>query len=285
MSKRKKRNKKRAVILCNVFLTIFIIALVAAIVTLGYLAVQEYQLNRTKNQTKVTNTKNETNTKEGNNQSDTSDNSTTEESKDTVTLSQTDKVDDSYFENTLFLGDSRTVALTAYGFLDEKNTFAENGISHMTFMSYSWSDSVTNMNGDIFQIVAVRKPTRIYVALGVNGIAFMDESQFLTTYDEMISKLKDSAGDAILVIESILPVNEQSGNFDQENLNNDIIDQMNEKLRGLAIKYNAKYLNVAETVKDSDGKMADEYNNGDGLHYNETGCEKIYDYICTHAAN
>lgn len=196
-------------------------------------------------------------------------------------LEETEYVSADYFMDTLFLGDSRTVALRNNGYIKPENTFAINGISHVTYLTQEFTDSSTGVTGNIFDIVKIRKPKRIYVALGVNGLAYIDTTEFLNKFEELIDKLSNASPDSIIVIEGILPVNEV--NYTKNpNLNNKNIDLMNEKLLKMSIDKGIYFLDIGCLIKDVNNQLALQYDCGDGLHFSETGNSKVYDGICSH---
>jgi lysophospholipase L1-like esterase len=191
---------------------------------------------------------------------------------------------DTYIADSIFVGDSRTLALATQELLPSYNTFAEDGINHVTYMSRSWSDTLTGAYGDIFQIAAARTPARIYVALGVNGIGFMETDYFLSTYEELITGLQAASPTSTIIIEAILPVSVNYVPYDTD-LSNTEIHTMNEALKTMAARLGAVYLSIDSAVSNESGDMNESYNRGDGLHFNEKGCEAIYNYILTHAVS
>lgn len=200
-------------------------------------------------------------------------------------LSETNYVSDDYFENTLFLGDSRTVALQSRGFILAQNTFAVNGISHVAFLTQQFTDSITGVTGDIFSIVKERKPDKIYVALGVNGVAFIDKDTFLRRYEELIDGLMAASPESKIIIQCILPVNEQNYTGGNPNLNNKNIDEMNTELLNMAESKGIFFLDISDLIKDENNRLAEVYDSGDGLHFSFTGYSTIYDGICRHGVD
>lgn len=200
-------------------------------------------------------------------------------------LSETSYVKSDYFENTIFLGDSRTVALKAHGFIKAENTFAVNGISHIGFMTEQFTDSVTGVSGDIFDIVKERKPEKIYVALGVNGVAFLGRNEFMNGYEKLIDKLMKASPDSTIIVQCILPVNEVTYTGKNRNLNNANIDAINVKLLEMTERKGIFFLDIANTMKNEGNQLADIYDNGDGIHYSFTGYSVVYDGICRHGVD
>lgn len=200
-------------------------------------------------------------------------------------LAETSYVKSDYFDNTLFLGDSRTVALKKYGFIREENTFAVNGISHIGFLSQQFTDSVTGITGDIFSIVKERKPEKIYIALGVNGVAYLSRSEFMKDYEKLVNNLMEASPESKIIVQCILPVNEATYTGANKNLNNANIDAINAELLKLTEDKGIFYLDIASEMKDANNQLMDVYDVGDGLHYSFTGYSVVYDGICRHGVD
>lgn len=200
-------------------------------------------------------------------------------------LEETPYVKSEYFDDTVFLGDSRTAALRNHGFIRPENTFAINGISHVTFLTQEFTDTVTGTTGDIFDIVRVRKPKRIYVALGVNGVAFIQKSEFVSKYNELIEGLINASPGSSIIIQCILPVNENTYTGGNANLNNKNIDDMNGELLDIAESHGVYYLDIADILKNDNGQLSAEADGGDGLHFSLTGYSTVYDGICRHGVD
>lgn len=195
-------------------------------------------------------------------------------------LNRTQEVDEDYFDNTIFIGDSRTVAMQVLGLIDAEDTFAVDGINHVDYMSNVFYDEVTGINGTIFEIVEKRRPDKIYVALGVNGVAFMQKAVFLEKYIEMIERLMEAAPNSKIIIESILPVNEETYSRGNPNMNNVNIDDMNRELLNLVNIKEIYYLDISNVLKDENNRLADKYDCGDGIHFTNAGYEAVYYEMC-----
>lgn len=186
-----------------------------------------------------------------------------------------------YIDSCVFLGDSRTVAMSTYGLIPERLTLAQTGLSHMdaetTTYTYLQSGLTTNFSTFMSQHSDAEV---VYIGYGVNGIAYTDETEYKDSYTELVSDVIERMPRARVVIASILPVKE--GYAATAGTTNAQIDSYNTFLYNLARNLNIYYLDVASVCKGNDGGMADEYNVGDGLHYNEEGCRQILKYILTH---
>ena len=215
-------------------------------------------------------------------------------------LPQGEAMPEEYLQNSLFLGDSRTLGLADAGLLPSENVFAENGINPVDYLNKIWEiEETETAEGEevpaeeeategeeepagkmIDQIVAERKPERIYIALGINGISFMsmeDMNEALTT---LIERLGEASPDSDIIIESVLPVNENT--IGDVALTNGAITQYNIELMNLATQCGVYYLDASTAMVDESGNLNAEYDAGDGLHFSSDGNQTILTQILNH---
>ncbi len=194
-------------------------------------------------------------------------------------LEETDMCSNAYLNNCCFLGDSRTVAMVKYGYVDESQTLAEVGLAHMnaeanvyTYKSglqYTFDSFLDYYSKDI-----------IYISYGVNGINFADEATYESSYEKLVDHVINSCPNSTIVIQSIWPVRE--GYAGAGNITNASIDYYNDFLRRLCDDRGLYYLDSQSVLKDEYNQMKQEYNDGDGLHYSQAGYEAVFEYLLSH---
>ena len=96
-----------------------------------------------------------------------------EESSGTASDTSTDNqptidFDKEYFSSSLFIGDSISTGLSLYGFLDQDNVFAQQGLAPSTALDAE-IDGVT-----LSDKIAAFKPKKIFVMLGTNSVGYAD---------------------------------------------------------------------------------------------------------------
>ena len=104
-----------------------------------------------------------------------------------------------------------------------------------------------------------------------------DMTEALTT---LIQRLREASPDSDIIIQSVLPVNE--GVIAEEGLTNAAITQFNIELMNLATQSEVYYLDASTAMVDDTGSLKDEYDAGDGLHFNSAGNHAVLDQIKTH---
>lgn len=189
------------------------------------------------------------------------------------------QVEDTYFDDVVFLGDSRTDGLRLY-----------SGLQHGTFLCSTgatvesvFSKAVETPAGELplLDALAALDCGKIYIMLGINELGWNGTETFRTQSTELIQRLQKDHPDAEIVIQSILPV---SAKKDAEGryVNNGRIKEYNQVWLELAEEFDVAYLNVAEGVTGEDGLLPSELCY-DGVHLNKAGCQMWLDYLRTHA--
>ena len=156
-----------------------------------------------------------------------------------------------YFDDALFIGDSRTVGLYEYGRIPGAAYFATTGMSVYSI----FYDEVGNTS---FQdLMESRTFGKIYVMLGINELGY-DFECTVTEYEELIEWIRQRQPDAIIYIEANLHVSADRSNSDRI-YNNANLNAFNEKIAELADGVQIFYLDVNPLFDDDNGNLADEF--------------------------
>lgn len=191
----------------------------------------------------------------------TSEATTEQQSTETVT-DETKEADIKYFDNTLFIGDSRTVGLSDYGNLGNAEVFADNGMSVYKI----WNTTVTLRSGaksKLENLLTTNKYDKVYVMLGINELGYNFE-QTVEQFTQLIKDIQSMQPSALIFIEGNMHVTKIKGNSSKF-FNNERINLFNQEISRLADNNKIFYLDVNEYFDDSEGNLKDEYT-GDGTH-------------------
>ncbi|MCQ2406233.1 MAG: GDSL-type esterase/lipase family protein [Oscillospiraceae bacterium] len=171
-------------------------------------------------------------------------------------------VDDSYFDDALFIGDSRTSGLSNYG--DFQNAYyfcnpslsAEGALGAYLFVR-------TYGNNLLSTLLEKGNFGKIYIMLGINELPGIMENN-VKTFGKLIELIREKKPDAIIYIQSNLHVN-RARTVSDKTFNNDRINEYNGYLSAYADNEHVFYLDVNTVFDDEEGNLADEYT-GDGTH-------------------
>lgn len=191
---------------------------------------------------------------------------------------QPEGVDDQYFDDAVFIGDSRTQGLQLYGGLPGGTTFyAAKGVNVGTVGEATVKDGGEEVT--IYDALKRHTFGKVYVMLGVNELGWASEKTFIARYGGLLDEIRNSQPDAILYVQSILPVSKTKS--DSSIYTNSRIDLYNNLIKQMCEEKGAVYLNVAEAVRDESGALPEEAT-VDGIHLKKDYCLKWTDYIRTH---
>lgn len=144
-----------------------------------------------------------------------------------------------------------------------------------------WSELFQNKNvknrgisGDVCMGVYDRlepivkgEPAKIFLLIGINDVsrgASVDE--IISKIEMIIHKIKSESPKTKLYLQSILPVNDCYGMFNGHTSRWELVKQINDLLKPLAVKEAITYIDLYSRFVDGQtGKMNPEYTN-DGVH-------------------
>ena len=156
-----------------------------------------------------------------------------------------------YFDDALFVGDSRTVGLMEYGPIPGATYFATSGMS-------VYSIFYDKIGGTSFQdLMESRSFGKIYVMLGINELGY-DFEYTVGAYQQLIEWIRQCQPGAIIYIEANLHVSASRSHSDRI-YNNANLEAFNQRISKLADGIRIFYLDVNTLFDDDNGNLADKY--------------------------
>lgn len=190
-------------------------------------------------------------------------------------------VEDDYFADALFIGDSRIVGLFEYGDLEEVSTFyAETGMT-----IYRLLDTVVAKGDDgddvtIEDALSDRQFGKIYLMVGINELGTGTTETFLTKYAEVVNRIRELQPDAVIYVQGILKVtSERSAQGDY--ITNEGIEEKNEGLSQMVDNVRTYYLDVNPVVCDETDGLVRSYT-FDGVHLKAQYIPLWKEYLKSH---
>ncbi len=164
-----------------------------------------------------------------------------------------------YFDDALFIGDSRTVGMQAYGDIPEATYYAKNGMTmYDIFIDGAFSDRMHKVleEGDF---------SKVYVMLGINELAGDLETN-RDNFRAMLTQIQALCPNAIIFIQANLRVAAARSNVDPV-YNNPRLDSYNSMLSELANGEDIFYIDVNILFDDGYGNLASQHT-FDNTHLN-----------------
>ena len=189
-------------------------------------------------------------------------------------------VDESYFTDALFIGDSRMQGFGLWSGLPA-TFYCATGFQLYRIDS---TKVVQTENGKvpIFDALPYDAFTKIYIKVGLNEMGWGNEGQFEELYASVIERLREREPRAIIYIHGLLPVTaEKSANHATHNNKN--ITARNESLKEFAMAQKAYFVDAGEALAGPDGCLPAEMT-GDGVHLKSQYMPIWKDYLMQHAA-
>ena len=192
------------------------------------------------------------------------------------------EVDADYFNDALFIGDSRTVGLSEYcEELDTRATFYSK-IS-LTIFDVFKKEFIKTEDGKIGveQALSENQFGKIYIMLGLNEIGTGDAEYFKNAYGEVIDKIRELQPEAIIYIQGIMHVTAHKSDNDKY-FTNDRVNERNAAISELADQQTVFYLDMNEAVDDENGNLDSELS-FDDIHLKAFAYERWYQFLLHNA--
>lgn len=174
-------------------------------------------------------------------------------------------VEEDYFDDAVFIGDSRTVGLQDYAGLTNTTFYASTGLTvYKLFDAKIVPVEGSKEKKTIEEALSERQFSKIYLMIGINEMGTGTVDTFIAKYKEVVAHLQELQPDAIIYVQAIMRVGtkrSEKGDY----INNEGIDARNAELARLADNERIFYLDVNPLVTDEDGGLVDSYT-FDGVH-------------------
>ena len=181
-----------------------------------------------------------------------------------------------YFEDALFIGDSRMVGIREYSNLPG-TFFANEG-----FTVFDVTTKKTDVPGywemDLAEVLQTKEYGKIFLMLGIND-ADDPMDQFEEQYIKVVEKLRAWQPNAVIYLCANLHVTREKSAGDDV-FNNAKLDQINEIIKAAAIERHCYYINANAIFDDENGDLRSDFS-GDGVHIYAKYYAAWVDWLCT----
>lgn len=188
-------------------------------------------------------------------------------------------VDDSYFADAVFIGDSRMEGFRNASGITQGRFFTSVG---MSLASMTSEEIISTAEGNITVAAALSggKYNKIYIMLGTNDLGEYDWDSFRDGFISVTKRFQEIQPDAIFYICSVIYV-EESKVTTGDYINNENVDKINSILLEICEEKGYYYLDLNEFLSNGYGSMIQDATS-DGVHIYPDYCKEMLDYLKSH---
>ncbi len=173
-------------------------------------------------------------------------------------------VGEDYFDNAVFIGDSRTQGLLEYGHLENRADF----LCKVSLTIYDFAtdpfirDEASGQNITVEEALGRKQYGKVYIMVGINELGTGTTETFLEAYRAVVNRIRELQPDALIFVEGIMRVTGAKSESDPI-YNNANINDKNNAISTLADGEGIFYIDVNEAVCDEAGNLHGEYTTDD----------------------
>lgn len=191
-------------------------------------------------------------------------------------------VDDSYFDDAVFIGDSRIEGLSMHGKLDNADFIYARGLWISELLTdYMYYTHAGQFNSYVYLEPMLKEHDykKIYLCYGINDLGFGNAVTYQESYLSLVEDIREWCPDAIIFICSIMNF---STYYSDQNFydNNDNINARNFRLAQLADGETIFYIDENVVFNDETGGLDEKYTN-DAIHLTAEYYPMMVDFIKT----
>ena len=203
------------------------------------------------------------------------------------TLPQTEDAGQAYIDSLTFLCDSPWIGLKSYGMLNGGESTAQVWTSPSGVMAVAdLADSRIVFPNDGSIITAsnaamIVQPPILVIALGNDGIASIDQFDFMDRYKALINSIRRESPNTWILCMPLTSVTIDYNTSD--GLSAAKCSEANGWIKTVCEDTGAYYVDAVSAVQDVSGLLLQEYASADGRTLNSTGLNQILQYLRYHA--
>ena len=168
-------------------------------------------------------------------------------------------VDESYFDDALFIGDSHTDGFKDYAGLNNADYLCHNGLTVWTAVEKAEFPG----HKTLAQALSGKHYGKIYLMLGINELGTGTAESWAAQYKVLLDEVRELQPDAIIFLQAIFHTTQKKS--DATFYKNSTIDERNAELQKLADNKDVFYIDSNPVFDDDTGALTAEYS-GDGVH-------------------
>ena len=205
---------------------------------------------------------------------------------------ETAAVEDDWFSDAVFIGDSRTDGLRLYSGIRGADFLAYKSLMIFHVVGNDKVDrKAVPLNGvgdkkTVLEWLDEKQYAKVYLMFGVNELGYGDDAAFTDAFSRTVDEIRARQPEAVVYIQSLVPIEPEKAYKTNPAawLNNDNVARYNELLRQVCADKGVVYVDVAAALTDEGGGLPPE-GTTDGIHFTRSWYEKWYAYLKTHTVD
>ena len=205
---------------------------------------------------------------------------------------ETAAVEDDWFSDAVFIGDSRTDGLRLYSGIRGADFLAYKSLMIFHVVGNDKVDrKAVPLNGvgdkkTVLEWLDEKRYAKVYLMFGVNELGYGDDAAFTDAFSRTVDEIRARQPEAVVYIQSLVPIEPEKAQKTNPAwwLNNDRVANYNTILQQVCAEEGAVYLNVQEALVDENGVLPKE-GTTDGIHFTKSWYQKWYAYLKTHTVD
>ena len=191
-------------------------------------------------------------------------------------------VDNSYFADAAFVGDSRTDGLLIYSGVGCGENLTSNGLSIFK-LAEKKAIKRDGVSYTLLEALDLKEYGKVYLSLGVNELGIYNDEGFYQAYCAAIDAIRDSQPNAVIYIQGLIPLNEEvvKSKGGKDYLRNDHLLIYNDLMKKAAQEKRVAFLDLNPYFADETGSLPAEAT-GDGVHLKGAYYKQWLEYLKCH---
>ena len=198
---------------------------------------------------------------------------------------ESDPVDNSYFQDAAFIGDSRTDGFLIYSGIGCGENLTSNGLSIFKLESKK-AITIDGQSYTALEALGRKQYGKVYLSLGVNELGYYDDQGFYEAYCRAIDAIRACQPNAVIYIQGLIPLNESviAATGGASYLTNEHLLVYNDLMKQAAEEKQVVFLDLNPAFTGPDGQLPEDASR-DGVHLTKAYCEQWLDYLKTHTVD
>ncbi len=190
-----------------------------------------------------------------------------------------ERVDESYFDDAVFIGDSIMASLELHGMFPDSHYAAAVGIGPQNAMGQVYDTNTGKKN--LQQVLEPLAYTKLYVLLGANTLDTSESGAAAQRYAAFLAQLVAGYPDKLIYVISIPPRTHHPQSTRPASSQRHVVS-FNQAARELCQAHGIYYLDVFTAMMGPDGQPDSSLLAGDGFHLSRKGSHLVQEHLMTH---